>query len=135
MEDVVEELLKPPMTTGWFDRNFLWHYRARPIRVIDGDTFIALVDTGFFGRHEVRIRIADINTPELGEDGGGEAMIRLQEVLGFLLFDPPPGWTIRVVTRQRETVVSEIRSFERYVADVYVITDGDMLTDVKELLT
>lgn len=112
-----------------WDRERLWRYRARPIRVIDGDTIVVEADTGFYGRHEVHIRIADLNAPELNEPGGEEAAIRLRQAI-----DSPSEWSLRVVTRQRETVVSEVRSFERYVGDVLVVGDAGGWVDVKGLL-
>ena len=115
-----------------FDRGSLWHYRATAVRVIDGDTFVAFVDTGFYGRHEARIRIAGLDTPERGEAGADEATQRLRGVVG----GPPPhrDWPLRIVTLQRETSVTEVRSFERYVADVYVVGPDGELRDVKEML-
>jgi micrococcal nuclease len=43
----------------------LYHFEARVLRVIDGDTFEASVDTGFRNRHETTIRILGINAPEV----------------------------------------------------------------------
>lgn len=112
-----------------FDRGSLWRFRGWPQRIIDGDTFVAMIDTGFSGRHEGHIRIADLLAPELHQSGGPEA----QALLATALISGPREWSLRIVTRQRETVVSEVRSFERWVADVWVVRDG-RLVDVKELL-
>lgn len=103
-----------------FDRTKLWHYRASWLHLdyYDGDTFTALVDTGFFARHRVAIRIADLYAPEMTEDGGFDAKRRL----GLALISGMGEWPIRIVTRQRVTAVSEVRSFERWVADVWVET-------------
>lgn len=117
------------MTPDGFDRTHLWRFRAQALRIIDGDTFVALVDSGFYGRHEVHIRIADLNAPEMSQPGGADARIRLVTALGWLT----TGWPLRIVTQQRETVVSEVRSFERYVATVYVMDAGN-LVDVRTLL-
>lgn len=112
-----------------FDRSFLWRFRGKPLRIIDGDSLVVECDTGFYGRHEVHIRIADLNAPELNEPGGLEAKTRLERAIGW-----QSGWPLRVVTRQRETVVSEVRSFERYVADLFVMAAGGELVNVRTLL-
>lgn len=109
------------MRTADFDRQHLWHYRAQLLRVIDGDTFTALVDTGFRGRHEVAIRVADYSAPELHTPEGREA--REQLIAAFQAAFPPPqfDWNLRIVTRQRITKADESRTFERYVADTYLV--------------
>ena len=98
------------MRAADFDKAVLWRYRARLLRLIDADTVVCLVDTGFYGRHEVRLRLADIDAAEADEAGGAEATSALAGALR-LAGDGP--WPLRIVTRQRETVVSEVRSFER----------------------
>jgi endonuclease YncB( thermonuclease family) len=113
-----------------FDRECLWRYRATLIRVIDGDTLVALVDTGFFGRHEVHVRIAGLFAPEMSSEGGEAA----RDALSKALEPMTSPWGLRVITRQRETVISEVRSFERYVADVFLVAADGALVDVKDLL-
>lgn len=43
----------------------LYNYSAKVLRVVDGDTFDAVVDLGFDVSLNLRIRMAGINTPEL----------------------------------------------------------------------
>lgn len=120
------------MTADEFDRAHLWRFRARPLRVIDGDTLVVLCDTGFRGRHEAHVRIAGYDAPEIGEPGGQDARRALDAAVferGGVALD----WPLRVVTRQRETVVSEVRSFERFVGDVYVAV-GVRLVNVLDAL-
>lgn len=117
------------MTPDEFDAR-LWHYRANVLRVIDGDTVVVLADTGFHGRHEVHVRIADLNAPELSEPGGQEARLELTTALGWLT----TGWPLRVATRRKETVMGEVQSFERYVADLYVLDPGGNLVNVRTVL-
>lgn len=120
------------MNAAQWDREHLWRFRAKPVRVIDGDTFVALCDTGFSGRHEAHIRIADLLAPERTNPGGPSATFRLIGVMNTLI--PSWEWPLRIVSRQRETVISEVRSFERFVADVYVLNSMLELVDVKELV-
>ncbi len=119
-----------PLSAWDFDKASLWRYRALALRVIDGDTLTVLADSGYYGRHEVHIRLAGFSAPELREVGGTAARRALADVLTTA--DAVP-WPLRVISRQRETVVSEVRSFERYVADVLIVRDG-VLVDVTTLL-
>lgn len=117
------------MTPEEFDER-LWHFRASVLRIIDGDTVVLLADTGFHGRHEVHVRIADLNAPELHEPGGQEARLKLTTALGWLSV----GWPLRVATRRRETAMTEVTSFERYVADIYVLSSAGDLVNVRSVL-
>jgi micrococcal nuclease len=92
-------------------------FRAKAVRVIDGDTCDMLIDVGLGIQRVERIRLLGINTPELKSDNAqerGRALLaagRLAEILlaGDTLID----WPCRIVTRKAD-------SFGRYLADVYV---------------
>jgi len=43
----------------------IWHYRARCLKVIDGDTLELLIDTGFRTTRTERVRLLGVDTPEL----------------------------------------------------------------------
>lgn len=43
----------------------MWEYRARIIRVVDGDTVDAVIDVGFQHTATVRLRLLGVDTPEL----------------------------------------------------------------------
>lgn len=47
----------------------LYIYRGKAERVVDGDTVDILVDLGFQTYRVIRFRLADIDTPERGQDG------------------------------------------------------------------
>lgn len=128
-QDVPDDLLTTPVSALFFDRSFLWHYRAEVASIHDGDTFTALVDTGFDGRHIVHVRIADLDAAELNAPDGLPAKTRL----GVALLAPGP-WPIRLVSRQRERAPGEVRSFERWVCDVFVVQRDGSLLDVKARL-
>ncbi len=120
-------------TVHEFDRARLWRYRASLVRIKDADSLSLLVDTGFSGRHEATIRLVGINAPERGTPAGEAATAWLEELMmQWSGFRGP--WPLRVVSLQRETVVSEVRSFERFVGSVYLIDDADQLQDVGEML-
>jgi micrococcal nuclease len=42
-----------------------WTFYARILRVIDGDTFHALVDRGFHDFQEMELRLRDVDAPEV----------------------------------------------------------------------
>ena len=43
----------------------MYEYKAELIRVVDGDTVDLLVDLGFKVHHVVRVRLLDVDTPEI----------------------------------------------------------------------
>ena len=53
-------------------------YRAEILKVIDGDTLLTRLDLGFQVLKDQRIRLAEIDTPSLKEDGGPEALEYVQ---------------------------------------------------------
>jgi hypothetical protein len=110
-----------------FDRAFLWHYRAKWLSddYLDGDTFTVLVDTGFRGREEVRVRLPGITAPERNTEAGRLAAGQLYSAL--LHADPRAKWNLRIITRQLVTKPDESTTFERYVADTYLV---DWRTDM-----
>jgi hypothetical protein len=99
-------------------------------RYLDGDTFTALVDTGFGGRYEARIRVSDLFEPEMApQPGAVDARDRLIGAFNRVGWGE---WSIRIVTMQRVRSISETKSFDRYVSEVYLAIDGTLhnLTDV-----
>ena len=58
-----------------------YQYRAKVVRVVDGDTVILSVDLGFRVQHEISVRLARINAPERGQDGWDRAKLALCEIL------------------------------------------------------
>lgn len=58
-----------------------YQYRAKVVRVVDGDTVILSVDLGFRVQHEISVRLARINAPERGQDGLDRAKLALCEIL------------------------------------------------------
>jgi micrococcal nuclease len=65
----------------------MYTYKAKLIRVIDGDTIEASVDLGFGLRYQMLIRLHGINTPETRtkdlkeKKAGMTAKKRLQEIM------------------------------------------------------
>lgn len=62
----------------------LYHYKARLLRVIDGDTVELIIDLGFETFKECSCRLYGINTPELRKASEKEAAIKAKEYLQSL---------------------------------------------------
>lgn len=56
-------------------------YRAKVLRVIDGDTVVIRVDVGFRMWAEMPMRLAFINTPELNTEAGKTAKLVLENLV------------------------------------------------------
>lgn len=104
----------------------LWTYRARCIRVIDGDTLVAEIDCGFGVRYEATVRIAGIDAPELPTPEGIAAADRLGQIVRYAVTD----WPLRLRTRRLARGTGEARSFSRYVAAVYAVQSDAQWCDV-----
>lgn len=86
----------------------MYEYRARAIRVLDGDTIHAELDLGLDVRIRLTLRLHGIDAPELREEGGHEARDYLNAaLLGVDTF------TVRTVKDRRE-------KYGRYLADIFV---------------
>lgn len=59
----------------------LYHYRARLLRVIDGDTVHATIDYGFDQRGDYTLRLEGLDAPERGTEEGSAATAHLSELL------------------------------------------------------
>ncbi|MBK9057998.1 MAG: thermonuclease family protein [Elusimicrobia bacterium] len=87
-------------------------YVATILRVVDGDTLLVMADLGFEVWKEQRLRLACVDTPALGEDGGPEAQ---EYVLSKL------AKAKRVVIR-----TGKVDAHGRYVAHVFYTLDPEM---------
>ena len=65
-------------------------FRAKVIRVVDGDTVDLQVDLGFHIFHMIRGLLAGVDTPERGQANFKEATWKLQELLAKAA--DPAGW-------------------------------------------
>lgn len=114
-----------------------YEYKARMVRAVDGDTVDVIIDLGFgimFGNegHPRRIRIADIDTPEMNASDTEErekAKIAKEFVARY------EGELVKINTRKTRKG-KERTTFGRYVADISVFSrdDPDTLEDLAELL-
>ncbi len=68
----------------------MFQYKAKVIRIIDGDSLILDIDLGFRTHIEIPVRLAHINTPEL-RDSNEENRARAKQAkdeLAVRLIDP-----------------------------------------------
>ncbi len=91
-------------------------YNAHVSRIIDGDTIQVVVDAGFRIKMEMRLRLLDVDTPELRPRGGTDeekeaekkAAKRAKEYVSDCVLDK----NIRIRTHKAD-------SFGRYLADIW----------------
>ncbi len=101
----------------------LWHYQARIVRVVDGDTVIAELDTGFHSTRWERLRLLAVDCPEVvgGQRAAGLAAALFTDgwvqshAKGYL-------WPFIVTTIKTD-------SFGRYLATIVSRDDGVSLAD------
>lgn len=103
----------------------LWRYRARLVRVVDGDTLELEVDLGFGARYAAAIRLLGVDAPELPSADGD----RSRAALAQLVAAGAGAWPLRVQTH-RLASGSEARSFARWVGTVWVAAADGGLVDV-----
>lgn len=115
-----------------FDENLLWHYRAKWLRdeYMDGDTITVLTDNGHGSRYEPRIRLIGYSAEERYTPAGKIATAALRAVLEQAVGK----WNLRIISQQRQTVIVEGKTFDRYPSHTFIVTaDGDLF-DVVRLL-
>ena len=78
--EVIEKMMR--CTKGDMDyESVRWFYKAKVVRVIDGDTLDVDIDLGFGIRFKTRIRLAGVNAPELHTREGEIVKERVEEML------------------------------------------------------
>ena len=82
-------------------------YRAKLIRVIDGDTYVLDADLGFYVHAHITVRLRGVSCPERNAPGGAEAT----------------AWVTSLLTGANLLVTSyrDKMTFARWVCDVKVI--------------
>lgn len=94
-------------------------YNAEIISVYDGDTVTAIVDLGFNVLTVQKLRLAEIDTPELR---GSE------RENGLIVRD-----VVRKIILNKEVLIQTIKDkkgkYGRYIAKIYIDIDGDGVLD------
>lgn len=101
-----------------------WVFRARTLKVVDGDTIDLELDVGLHGRRIERLRLLGVNTPET-HGATREAGLEAAAFTG--------GWLSPSLATGGEwpLVVQTYRSdaFGRFLAIVWRVSDGRCLND------
>lgn len=86
-------------------------YVATVSRVVDGDTLLLMIDLGFEVWKEQRVRLACLDAPALGEDGGPEAQ----------------DYVLNQLAKAKMVVIrtGRVDAHGRYVAHVFYTLDPD----------
>jgi len=94
-------------------------YRARAVRVVDGDTCDLTVDVGFHMTTTQRFRLLGINTPELHSKdlAERERAVAATQALTGMLTAATGEWPLLVRTQKSD-------SFGRWLAEIWVEATG-----------
>lgn len=118
--------------------DYRWLYRARFHSSVDGDTLRVEVDSGFYSRHVITLRLTGVNAPELfrglpdERERGAAARDYVERWI-----QSEPGWNQHATSgvRQRGGWVflieteADRQSFNRYLGRVWRISDEHCLND------
>lgn len=107
------------MNGGTTTSSVPWGFRARLVKVHDGDSVFVECDLGFSARHEAEIRLDAVHAPELVQAGGIETR---EYVSGWMAAHAAhnrtwPFWIEVVMTTTYEPEMRQ--SFTRYVGTVW----------------
>jgi endonuclease YncB( thermonuclease family) len=108
--------------TPWPASEPAYTYRGVVDRVIDGDTFVLLLDLGFYCSYRPHVRLYGVNAPELKTTEGKAAKSYVETLL-------KPYMPLLVRSHKDE------RTFERWVAEVSFLQAGQWLDLAQTLLT
>jgi endonuclease YncB( thermonuclease family) len=102
----------------------LYNYRAKPVRIIDGDTYDMIIDQGLGDRCKRRIRLmaahGPVDCPEMSTLDGKTAMQFAVEAL-------PIGQWVHIFTQpDMRQVTDKADSFGRYLARVRTTSIFDL---------
>jgi len=104
------------------DDTTLFHYRARCVRVVDGDTADLVVDVGFHQTATLRLRLLGVDTPEMHAKDPAErerAVLARQYLIQALKpgLALPQDWPLRIRTEKSD-------AFGRWLADIWLADSG-----------
>jgi micrococcal nuclease len=100
----------------------MWEYRCRVLDIYDGDTFTLLVDLGFKTTHKVRIRLLDIDTPEVRGEEREWGLRAKAEAVDWLTERVEGEWPFIVRTEKTG-------KYGRWIGDIRSAHDDIWITD------
>lgn len=106
----------------------MWLYRAKLVRVIDGDTIETVIDYGFRSQGRWQLRLLGVDTPERGEPGWAECTkyvgdwltYHSMNTVGHSMSNDSLQWPLAIWTRKGD-------SFWRWLSEVYCNSCGQHL--------
>ncbi len=99
----------------------LWNYQARVVRVVDGDTLLVELDTGFHSTRWEKLRLLGIDCPEV-VGGDKQAGLDAANFVRAWVASDTDTWPYLVHTVKTD-------SFGRYLATITRKADGVSLAD------
>lgn len=104
----------------------MWEYRARLVRIVDGDTLEVEIDVGFHGKQTEQLRLLGVNTPEL-KGTSREAGLRAKEFVRIWLVNAVTmavnkDWPLIIQTQKDD-------AFGRYLATVFASSNMASLNE------
>ncbi len=115
---------------------YLWRRRARPVRILDADSWRVVVEQSFGVRVEVDIRLAGVDAPELGTAAGKDALVAVVGLLAeHAVWERAEAgaWPLRVETLRRASG-TEVRSFARWLGHLHIVQENGQLINVATAL-
>jgi endonuclease YncB( thermonuclease family) len=107
----------------------VFDYRAALVRVVDGDSAVLEIDTGFGGRQQEEIRLLGVSAPEKYQPGGLDCR---DYSAAWFKQCPARRWPLHVLTVPNTSLEpDERRSFIRYLATIRDITDETRILNVE----
>jgi len=97
----------------------MYTYKAKVVRIVDGDTIYVDIDLGFFLRQTMKVRLKGINTPEIKGPSRPEGL-KVKKFVEDTLADCP---SIIVKT-------SKIGKYGRYIADILFLPGSDSTSEI-----
>ncbi len=99
------------------DEGFFF-YRAKLLRVVDGDTLDVMVDLGFSVFKKIRVRLLGVDAPEVyGKKDSPDELVRGQAATKFVIDLLPAVLKIRTYKDSRG-------KYGRWLANVLFFSDG-----------
>jgi micrococcal nuclease len=99
-----------------------WFYRAKLIRLIDGDTLIVELDQGLHTYRVERLRLLRCNAPEIHGATKMAGLAATAYTTAWLAAAGSDPWPLTIETYRTD-------DFGRYLAEVWRLADGANLSD------
>ncbi|MAG67101.1 MAG: nuclease [Pseudomonadales bacterium] len=103
----------------------MYTYKAKTVKVVDGDTYDFNVDLGFHTHHKIRVRLQAFDTPEPRSKNTAERVHakKATELASKLLFGS--------VTVTLKTKKDKIGIYGRYTAQVTLSDGNDLASELR----